>query len=277
MPIKAYVTLKASITSVFPSGKGTNKKNRRFSGISWRSSISQSPSNESVVKPKNRDIELDRHQGHCIRAHTCPTTTGPCAYSSSPILVSDTIDNKMPLSGYDSHPFHQSSLSRQSVSVPSLGSLNLPMESALMTVSQVDQDDHFPSFVYLDSGHPPPIQIILPMPTTARIRIGMVIGTVLTIVLRAPKMDVTIMNVNQRTDTSLMDICWLILGQRTSWCKDRHQRLFRRFLEAITLPSRVRSPEEDRDGECAMQWSRHFYIKVSISDSISLFNVTCKT
>ncbi|KAL0252576.1 hypothetical protein I308_101968 [Cryptococcus tetragattii IND107] len=66
------------------------------------------------------------------------------------------IDNKMPLSGYDSHPFHQSSLSRQSVSVPSLGSLNLPMGSPLMTVSRVVQDDHFPSFVYLDSGHPPP-------------------------------------------------------------------------------------------------------------------------
>ncbi|KJE03977.1 hypothetical protein I311_02108 [Cryptococcus gattii NT-10] len=63
----------------------------------------------------------------------------------------------MPLSGYDSHSFHQSSLSRQSVSVPSLGSLNLPMESVLMTISQVVQDDHFPSFVYLDSGHPPPI------------------------------------------------------------------------------------------------------------------------
>lgn len=106
----------------------------------------------------------------------------------------------------------------------------------------------------------------------------MVIGTVLTIVLRALKMDVTIMNVNQRIDTSSrMDMCWLTLGQRTSWCKGRHQRLFRRFLEAITLPSRVRSPEEDRDGECAMQWSRHFYVKISISDSISLFDVTCKT
>lgn len=156
MPIKAYVTLKASITSVFPSGKGTNKKNRRFSGISWKSSISQSSSNESVVIPKNRDTGLDRHQGHCIRAHICATTTDLCAYSSSPVLGSDTIDNKMPLSGYDSHPFHQSSLSRQSVSVPSLGSLNLPMGSALMTVSRVVQDDHFPSFVYLDSGHPPP-------------------------------------------------------------------------------------------------------------------------
>lgn len=155
MPVKA--TLKASLTSVFPFDKGTtNKKDRRFSGISWKSSSSQSSSNDSVT-PKNHDAELvGQHHGHGTGAHTCPTSTGSCAYNSSPILGSDTIGNKMSLSRSCSHSFHQTSSSRASVSVPSLTPFSLPEESALATLSQVVQDGHFPGIISLDSSHPLP-------------------------------------------------------------------------------------------------------------------------
>lgn len=112
-------------------------------------------------------------------------------------------------------------------------------------------------------------QIVLLIPTVGRIRIGMAVGIIITIVLGTPKMGV-IMNINQRTVQSVfascktsspMDICWLTPGRYTSWCKDRHPRLSRHFLEAITLPSRVCSPEEDRDGECVMRWSSLFCVK----------------
>lgn len=153
MPVKA--TLKASLASVFPFDRGTNKKDRRFSGISWKSSTSQSSASNDSMISRNHDAEQGQHQGHCSRTHTCPTSTGPCAYNSSPILGSDTINNKVSVSGFCSDSFHQSFSSRSSVSVPSLTSLSLPEESALMTLSHVVPDGHFPSIVSLDSSHPP--------------------------------------------------------------------------------------------------------------------------
>lgn len=131
----------------------------------------------------------------------------------------------------------------------------------------------------------PVIRCLLPqiaplISTVGSIRIGMTDGIIITIVLRTPKLGV-IMSVNQSTardvlarcnTSSLIDmICLQTLGRHTSWCKDRHPRLSRHFLGAITLPSRVCSPEEERDGECGMQWSRRFCVKRGF-----VFKVTCR-